>query len=485
MTQINPIAQLNEMLQRRDFGAVLALTDTLLRKSQNNASAWHARARAAFGVGRLGLADECIDRSIALGEKAHDVLLLRAIIHHRLARSDLAIAGLRALMASNAPNIVDATLALAEVLHRADRRDELQALVTNGGAWLLDERADIFTARVTAKTDPQGTADRLELLARGGGQAIMRRIAGFDAVRMLDAAGHYRRAFDLATHLHATTSESFDIDGLIADTRQQHALLARAKPWFLPRAPAVNGVALVVGMPRSGTTLLEQMLDRHPDISGIGEYDGVTNIGNAVQSAGAWPGGLGILDTAAAKQMQNDYLQGARARQRANTRWTFDKSLHVWKWLPAVAAVLPGAMCFHIVRDPRDCAISLLLSNFHPKSFGWTSSLHDIQRVMTAERALAPLALATLGMPHETIVYENLVDDPRAHMQRATERLGVAMQDSVLAPQSNTRTVLTLSHEQVRKPINKSSIGRWKNYEFAFDDSWRALAGAHDARRTQ
>ena len=354
MTQINPIAQLNEMLQRRDFGAVLALTDTLLRKSQNNASAWHARARAAFGVGRLGLADECIDRSIALGEKAHDVLLLRAIIHHRLARSDLAIAGLRALMASNAPNIVDATLALAEVLHRADRRDELQALVTKGGAWLLDERADIFTARVTAKTDPQGTADRLELLARGGGQAIMRRIAGFDAVRMLDAAGHYRRAFDLATHLHATTSESFDIDGLIADTRQQHALLARAKPWFLPRAPAVNGVALVVGMPRSGTTLLEQMLDRHPDISGIGEYDGVTNIGNAVQSAGAWPGGLGILDTAAAKQMQNDYLQGARARQRANTRWTFDKSLHVWKWLPAVAEVLPGALCFHIERDPRD-----------------------------------------------------------------------------------------------------------------------------------
>ena len=245
----------------------------------------------------------------------------------------------------------------------------------------------------------------------------------------------------------------------------------------------MNGVALVVGMPRSGTTLLEQMLDRHPDISGIGEYDGVTNIGNAVQSAGAWPGGLGILDTAVAKQMQNDYLQGARARQRANTRWTFDKSLHVWKWLPVVAVVLLGAVCFHIVRDPRDCAISLLLSNFHPKSYGWTSSLNDIQRVMAAERALASLALATLGMPHETIVYENLVDDPRAHMQRAIERLGVAMQDSVLAPQSNTRTVLTLSHEQVRKPINKSSIGRWKNYEFAFDDSWRDLAAVHDARR--
>jgi hypothetical protein len=55
----------------------------------------------------------------------------------------------------------------------------------------------------------------------------------------------------------------------------------------------------------------------------------------------------------------------------------------------------------------------------------------------------------------------------------------------VLSPERNARAVFTLSHAQVKQPINRGSIGRWKNYEFAFDDSWRALASVHDARRTR
>jgi hypothetical protein len=57
-------------------------------------------------------------------------------------------------------------------------------------------------------------------------------------------------------------------------------------------------------------------------------------------------------------------------------------------------------------------------------------------------------------------------------MERCLQRMGLPMEDSVLAPEANARTVLTLSHEQVRKPINRSSIGRWKNYEWAFDKEW-------------
>jgi hypothetical protein len=170
--------------------------------------------------------------------------------------------------------------------------------------------------------------------------------------------------------------------------------------------------------------------------------------------------------------MQQNYLSGIASMRRGNTRWMFDKSLNTWHWLPAVAAVLPGAVCFHIMRDARDTAISLFLSNFHPKNVGWTRSLESIRRIIAAERALAPLALQTLGIPHESIAYEELVADPRGHMERCLKRMGLAMEDSVLAPESNARTVLTLSHEQVRKPINRSSIGRWKNYEWAFDSAW-------------
>jgi tetratricopeptide (TPR) repeat protein len=463
---------MQQLLARREFGPALTMANNLVTKTPRDASAWFALARAAFGLGRLRQADEAIDRTIRLGATGHDVQLIRAVIDHRLGRSAAAIDRLRSLVAKRAPNATDAVLALAEVLHRANRRDELDALVAAGGDWQQDPRAAIFTARVRLKADRAGTITELEELARSDRPALVRRIAGFDAVRLLDADGEYRRAFDLATHLHATTGAPFDLDGMIADAEQQLALVRRGAPWFEPRAPAVRGVSLVVGMPRSGTTLLEQMLDRHPAIGGIGEFDGVNTLGTAVVGQGAWPRELSMLDPRVAAQLQAEYLAGAAVTRRSGTTWSFDKSLHTWRWLPAVAAVLPGAVCFRIERDPRDTAISLFLSNFHPQSFGWTRSLEGIRRVIAAERALAPAALRALGIPHEDFRYEDLVDRPREHMERCLARMGLPMDEAVLAPEANTRTVLTLSHEQVRRSINRGSIGRWKNYEFAFGPEW-------------
>ena len=91
--------------------------------------------------------------------------------------------------------------------------------------------------------------------------------------------------------------------------------------------------------------------------------------------------------------------------------------------------------------------------------------------------------MEVLGIEHEAIVYEDLVDDPAREAQRCLSRLGLPMDERVLAPEQNTRAAVTLSAMQVRKPINRSSIGRWRNYEFAFDGAWDALAAAHDARR--
>ncbi|MCE2885476.1 MAG: sulfotransferase, partial [Planctomycetaceae bacterium] len=159
------------------------------------------------------------------------------------------------------------------------------------------------------------------------------------------------------------------------------------------------------------------------------------------------------------------------------------KTLRAWRALPAVAAVLPGATCLSVARDPRDAAISTFLSYFHPFTDGWTASLASIRRVHEAERTIVPRVLEVLEIPHERLVYERFVDAPRVHVERVLARLGLAMDDAVLAPEANRRAVFTLSHGQVRKPINRASIGRWQNYAFAFDGSWDALAAAHDAAR--
>jgi hypothetical protein len=117
-------------------------------------------------------------------------------------------------------------------------------------------------------------------------------------------------------------------------------------------------------------------------------------------------------------------------------------------------------------------AISALLSYFDPLAFGWTASLDSIRQVVQAERELVPAALQALGLAHEDVIYENLVADPALVMQRVLTRMGLQMDARVLAPQDNRRTATTLSHAQVSKPINDSSIGRWRHYDFAFEAEW-------------
>jgi hypothetical protein len=148
--------------------------------------------------------------------------------------------------------------------------------------------------------------------------------------------------------------------------------------------------------------------------------------------------------------------------------------------IPAVAAVLPGASFIRITRDPRDTAISMFLSNFHPKAWGFTASLATIRRVIELERRIAPKAFEVLGLRAVSVRYEDLVDAPEREIRRVLETMGVEFDPVVLAPEGNTRTVLTLSYEQVRRSINRSSIGRWRNYAFAFEGpsagAWDALA---------
>ncbi|MBL9140366.1 MAG: sulfotransferase, partial [Phycisphaerae bacterium] len=190
---------------------------------------------------------------------------------------------------------------------------------------------------------------------------------------------------------------------------------------------------------------------------------------------GVWPAALGTLPAHDAQQLQAQlYLSGARARMREGASWCLDKSLHTWQWLPMIAAVLPGSVFLRMTRDPRDAAISMLLSNFHPRAFGWTSDLASIRRVMQAERALVPRALEVLGLRSAVCSYEDLVSDPVAAVSRCMNVMGLELQPACLTPEANARTVLTLSHAQVRAPISKASIGRWRNYEFAFGEAWES-----------
>ena len=469
------LSQVEALLVQQRFSEAAALAERIVALQPRNATALAAIARASIPTGRLAKAADAAERGLRLAPQDPQLHLLKGIVEHRLGQSDAAIARLRALLERKPANEVEVAFALAEAMHRAGRKDELDAFVGRGGRWTEDERAAVFTARSTMRTDRARALAQLESTARGTRNPLLKRIAGFEAVRLLDQDGRYREAFELATFVHHETTPRYDIGAVEADAREQMRLLDRGRAWFTAKGPEAPRTALVVGLPRSGTTLLEQMLDRHPLISGIGEYEGAFAIHESLVGLGLWPAELRTLQPADAVRMAAEYQEGALARRRAGAEWTFDKTLHVWRLLPAVAAVLPGASLVRITRDPRDTAISMFLSNFHPRSWGYTASLDMIRRVVALERALVPKAFEALGMKSVSVRYEDLVDAPEREIRRVLESMGVPFDPAVLAPEANTRTVLTLSYEQVRRSINRSSIGRWRNYEFAFDASWDPL----------
>ncbi len=438
-------------------------------------------ANAALSSGRLAEALDLAELGLRVRSDHPYLALVRAVVDHRLGRTSLAVDRLRRLLAQQPPNAVEATVMLAEILSRGGRKSEAEALLASRADWKSDERGALFEARQIAQTDRPRGIERMRACAEASRSLSLKRIAGFEAVRMLDADARYREAFELAQWLHQQTTPPFDITGVELDANEQLALLARASRAGLSRpgrragVPDCEATAMIVGLPRSGTTLVEQMLDRHPLIAGIGEYEGISDIGDALVSRGLWPARLRDSPTEDATQLQSAYLEGARMRRRAGASHTFDKTLRAWRLLPAVAAVLPNIALVHIERDPRDCAISMFLSNFHPQSFGFTASLEMIRRVMVAHQRLVAPSLEALALRALRLQYESLVDKPEIEIRRVLEHLGVAFDASVLSPEANERTVLTLSHEQVRRKINRSSIGRWRNYAFAFDASWDAL----------
>jgi len=479
-------ARIERLLAAGDHYGAFAAAEELLRVAPSSSIGRFGRARALLRMGNQVEAARDLDLALAASPKDEHVRLVKAKLDFRVGRTEQAIVELRAIGRGKGPRAVDAALNLLSALHYAGRYDELAEVVGEGGAWIDDPSAPLHRARVKARSDREAAVAEFRAIFASNAPLSCRRDAAFDAVDHLDKLGRYREAFDLAKSAHALVSAAADLEPWTGLMEAQFALLAqgaeRGAAHFRPRGERAPGTAFIVALPRSGTTLIEQMLDRHPAIGGIGEYDGLDNIRRGLFTSGSWPRNPNAIPDATYAGLRAQYLAGAAQLRKDGATWTLDKSLQAFRALPEIATLLPGAVCISVDRDPRDTATSLFLSHLNPNIYGWASNFNAIRRVIEAQRKIVPRALDALGLAHERIVYERLVDDPAGHAQRCLSLMGLAMDDRVTAPEGNTRTAATLSHAQVRQPINRRSIGRWKNYEWAFDASWDALADEH-ARR--
>ncbi|WP_420430578.1 sulfotransferase [Hyphobacterium sp.] len=283
----------------------------------------------------------------------------------------------------------------------------------------------------------------------------------------------------------AASSERFaDYDG-----PRSLASAERLAHWFDNHDPepvdasALTGPAPVfqVGFPRSGTTLLEQMLDAHPDIETLEEQDA---IGPAIKAVGDRPETLARLGTLTADEInaiRAAYWQQARPQgPPPESRVFVDKYPMNLVWLGPLMRIFPDAKIVLCLRDPRDCVLSAFQQRFavNPEMYR-TLKIDDCARLYDAAMRAGEAALASKhAAPVHTVRYEDLIADWRGVITPLLEFLGPGWHDDVAAYREHAqrKRIKTPSAPQVVKPLYTGAIGKWSAYRFALEPALPVLS---------
>ena len=294
-----------------------------------------------------------------------------------------------------------------------------------------------------------------------------------------EAAQHFEVANALKVAVKAANGQSFDpdqysrsIDRIIATFDPE--LFARIRGWCDPDPRPV----FVVGLPRSGTTLVEQILASHSQVHGAGELRDVMGLFGSLPDVVGRPEidafeAMNLLDPETARTAARTYLARLDQLAPAKTRRIVDKMPDNFLMLGLIAVLWPGARVIICNRDLRDVALSCWQTPFITNP--WTNQWgHIARRLADHERLLAHWKLAR---PIEwlDVTYEELVHDLEGNARRMIEFLTLQWEPGCLEFHKNTRVVRTASHLQVREPIHFASVGRWRKYECVLGPLFDAL----------
>ena len=234
----------------------------------------------------------------------------------------------------------------------------------------------------------------------------------------------------------------------------------------------------VFGLPRSGTTLIEQMLASHSRLHGAGE------LRLARQTFEAIPGVRGP-DRAADRvhppprrpgpphAWPSSTSSGSRALAGDRPDRVADKMPDNYMYLGLMAAVFPDATFIHCRRDLRDIAVSCWMTDF--RSIRWANDLEHIASRFQQYRRLMDHWQAVLPAPIHHVDYEETVEDLEAVARRLIAACGLDWEPACLEFHRNERPIRTASVTQVRQPVYKRSVARWKNYEASLGEMFAAL----------
>jgi tetratricopeptide (TPR) repeat protein len=312
------------------------------------------------------------------------------------------------------------------------------------------------------------TVDDLDLLERLRTAAAQSRGSAFTRVRLhlalgkaLEDLGRYgeaMQAFDGAADIRARARPA----DVAAFERRVERTIQRFSAEFIASKRRIGSPdptpVLIVGMPRSGTTLCEQIMSSHPMVHGAGELF-------------FWSRRGALMDAAATKvddsffvKAATDSLDDLRANCGDAAR-IVDKNPFNFEWAGLIHIALPRAALIHCRRSPIDTALSIHQS-FFSETMDFPTGGESLVRYYRAyERLMDHWRQVLPPDRFLELQYEDLTADPVLHSRRMIAHIGLEWDDRCLRPEMNPRRVKTASRWQVRQPIYRTAVERWRKYE--------------------
>ena len=227
---------------------------------------------------------------------------------------------------------------------------------------------------------------------------------------------------------------------------------------FEPEIVASEPVPIfIVGMPRSGTTLVEQIISSHPLVTGAGELPFLSQFGGSL-AVDQTPVDGEVLTT-----FRDQYLNGLKQRSEGKAIVT-DKMPQNFRFLGLIAKALPEAKIIHVKRDPAAVCWANYTQHFVSDSLGYCYDLEDISHYHHLYQDLVKYWHQALPNRIYDLDYEALTERQEEETRNLIGYLGLDWDDACLSPQDNTRSVATASNVQVRQKVYKGSSEKWKRY---------------------
>ena len=435
--------------------------------------------RAYLEIARLHADMHYLSESIAHYKKylgivprdADTVVALTQVMH-RNGQTDEAILFLERFAQTSEPN-QSIEIWLGEILHNAGRLTDAQlALISVLENYPKATSAAIALSRLRRFTDPHDTViqklrDSLEGTEPGEDAAAP---IHFALGKIYDDLGEFDSAirhYDLGNQI---TAERLRYDAVAAESETDE-LLEVFSSSFIERyehlASASEKPLLIVGIPRSGTTLTEQIIASHKGAAGAGElafFPSLTaQLPRILGSTQPYPGCCGELDESIIAEIVQQYLQLLGRHDPAALRVT-DKLPGNYRHVGLLRCLFKNARVIVCRRDPRDVALSVYFQYFRERhEFAW--SLSSIAHCIVQHERLVGHWLSVIPDGIIQIEYEDLILNNETTVRRIIEFLGLEWDPNCLNFHTNEREVKTASNWQVRQPLYSSSLGRWSHYE--------------------